>query len=466
MEKKTKIEKVIIGICIAILIFFTVTIGVRFLTRQILIKHFKINNAFTEFIWFDNSLIQDSNIFQINWEDLYPFDNIDTPINRHTDSYIEKFSNIVFSIKNKLEIYSKDFLFGYNQLVFYAKNYDNLIGWNTSLVGLNPSDTARIIHLDNGYLTYVEPYVEEKDIINIANNVTEFKNYLNDNGIDFYYINAGSKVCPYDKQTSLTNYEFSNENGDNLINALSERNVNVIDMRDYMIKDNLDWYNSYYITDHHWKTQTGFWAAGVIAELLNRNNGFKFDKYYFSKSSYEFTNYKKYVFGAQGRTTTLIESKPEDYTKIVPLFNTNFSISVPSKGIDKTGTYSETLFEEEDFLQIKNYIDKDFLIKKDAYECAGISNDALTIIKNNNTTANKDKKILMLQDSFSWYLTSYLACDVGEIDIIYPEAFTGSIKKYIEKMQPDVVIMIMCERNIRPIEEYRENSHTALFDLR
>ena len=72
----------------------------------------------------------------------------------------------------------------------------------------------------------------------------------------------------------------------------------------------------------------------------------------------------------------------------------------------------------------------------------------------------------MLQDSFSWYLTSYLACDVGEIDIIYPEAFTGSIKKYIEKMQPDVVIMIMCERNIRPIEEYRENSHTALFDLR
>ena len=210
MEKKTKIEKVIIGICIAILIFFTVTIGVRFLTRQILIKHFKINNAFTEFIWFDNSLIQDSNIFQINWEDLYPFDNIDTPINRHTDSYIEKFSNIVFSIKNKLEIYSKDFLFGYNQLVFYAKNYDNLIGWNTSLVGLNPSDTAKIIHLDNGYLTYVEPYVEEKDIINIANNVTEFKNYLNDNGIDFYYINAGSKVCPYDKQTSLTNYEFSN----------------------------------------------------------------------------------------------------------------------------------------------------------------------------------------------------------------------------------------------------------------
>lgn len=30
--------------------------------------------------------------------------------------------------------------------------------------------------------------------------------------------------------------------------------------------DGLDWYDSYYVTDHHWKTETGFWAAGRLYE--------------------------------------------------------------------------------------------------------------------------------------------------------------------------------------------------------
>jgi len=55
---------------------------------------------------------------------------------------------------------------------------------------------------------------------------------------------------------------------------------------------------------------------------------------------------------------------------------------------------------------------------------------------------------------------------LAEIDVIYPKTFTGSIRKYIQEMNSDIIIMIMCERNINSIKEYRESSHTALFDLR
>lgn len=57
------------------------------------------------------------------------------------------------------------------------------------------------------------------------------------------------------------------------------------------------------------------------------------------------------------------------------------------------------------------------------------------------------------------YLTSYLACDVGENS----DVFTGSIRRCLEVIQLDIIIMIMCEGNIESIEEY---SHKVMFDLR
>lgn len=170
--------------------------------------------------------------------------------------------------------------------------------------------------------------------------------------------------------------------------------------------------------------------------------------------------------GGQGRDVAFEGTEPEDYTKITPLFETDFSVSVPTRGADIDGTYHETLFREADFQRIAGYSEEELLTGRGAYDCAGIGNEALTVVKNRRAEHNSDKKILMLQDSFSWYLSSYLACDVGEVDIIYPPAFTGSIRDYIRQTKPDAVIMMLCERNIAPVGEMDYAEHTAMFDLR
>ena len=89
--------------------------------------------------------------------------------------------------------------------------------------------------------------------------------------------------------------------------------------------------------------------------------------------------------------------------------------------------------------------------------------DALGIIKNNLAKDNEKKKILMLQDSFGWFLSTYIATDIAEVDMINLSVFDGSLHRYIEETKPDAVVLLLCERNIRPIEW---ESHTDYFDFR
>ena len=83
-----KSDKVFCSICLAILLFFFFSISVRFLTRQVLVKHFGISNALTSIVFFDVQFLngdnavdaenaempeQRSSHIDIDWVALYPF---------------------------------------------------------------------------------------------------------------------------------------------------------------------------------------------------------------------------------------------------------------------------------------------------------------------------------------------------------------------------------------------------------
>ena len=470
-NKTTRFEKVCAGACIAILCFFAVTIAIRFLSKQILIDKLHMDNALTRIIWFDCSMSEETtSSVVIDWEKMYPFNDTGNSVTDLNDADSDKLShvhgkimniaNIVYSLEEKISSYTKGYLIGHNYEVYLAKKYNACLGFE----GIPDfSNGVGIIYLDNGYFTDVGFAIKDEDINEIADSVADFSDYLSGQGIDFCYVNAGLKVCPYDKQTIYVDFEYSNENEDALLNALDTRGINYLDMREKMIEDGLNWYDSYYITDHHWKTETGLWAAKQLALYLNNEFGYNFNAEQFEPYQYEMKTTENFWLGSQGRFVTFANADLESYTKIIPKYDTSFHIEIPTRNVSKDGSYEETLFDNDIYNAVFDYSENDQLTKEDAYNSVTWRNDALGIIRNNGNNSNMGKKILFLQDSFSWYSTTFLACDIEAIDIIHPGVFTGSIRCYIEETKPDMVVMMMCERNINPIDG---QGHSETFELK
>lgn len=451
--------------CLSVLMIFFACIAGRFLVRQVVIKKLGISNALTAAIFFDaeglNTKLpvqgEDSKTVKIDWQEKYPFAEEPTQSISLKDRYMAK----VAAGEKKIDDWTGKLLIGRIKLSKLAEHYNDLLAWK---LGDNSTDDD-VFYLKNGYLTYYQKRAKQQDIQEIADAMADFQGWLRKQNISFLYVNAGSKVNPLDKQMDAFHMirEYTNENGDALEAALMQRGVASMDMRQEMQKAGLDWYGSYYRYDHHWKTQTGMWAAGVIAEKLNQDYGFHYDKKYFQIENYIADTYQ--WKGSQWQTlyTTLGKNCDEEpYTYFLPDFPTQFAVKVPTKEIDRQGEYKDTLFEMDVMRKNRQYTDAEMAESRNAYHNTAWTNDALGIFKN-QLPVNNPQKILVLQDSFGWYLTTYLALDTAEIDVIYPMAFDGSIRRYIEEFQPDMVLVILCERNIKQIDWAQ---HNTPFDFR
>lgn len=450
--------------CLGIIGIFFFSIMGRFAVEQIVVKKLGTINSFTTAIFFDVPELNrlpgktQKNV-PVDWQKQYPF----TGANGQAEIFwLKKYQAKAVSVEKKIQDWTGKFLLGRTTLTSLAEDYRKMLCWTLDGAGKTDEDA---FFLQNGFLTFYQHRVKEKELVRIADSVAEFQGWLAERKIPFLYVNMGSKVNPQDKQMTVVQQweEFTNENGDALLAELAKRQIDSLDMRQEMHRAGLDWYASYYKYDHHWKTQTGMWAAGILAERLNRDYGFHYDRKYFEPQNYLADSYPwkgnqwRALYKTSGRNCD-----SEDYTYFLPRFATQFSISVPTRGIDRQGEYKDTLIDRQAVADSRSYTEEEMASKLDAYFNATWHNDALGIIKNQQTVHNP-KKILMLQDSFSFYLSTYLACDTAELDLIYSRTYDGSIRAYIEKMQPDMVIVLYCEQNI---EEIDGSSHKAFFDFR
>ena len=478
---ESKFRKMTMHFCIVFLIFAMLVVFTRTITRQVLIKALGMKNTFTELVFFDNKNLMkndlDQNIgtdetadskIEIDWRSKYPFDGnnmkgISTENYKPSiNEYLKKYTQIVRVVTSSIDDYTSELLPLYDYWVERYKVYRKSISWNFEFE--NDPNRVGVMTMQNGALAYQGQYYNKEEIQEIADSLEDFEKFLSDSDISFYYVNLGSKIDPDNKQLSPVNttLEFTNENADNLLEALNERQINTVDMRLLMKEDGLDWYDSYYVTDHHWTNKTSMWAAGRLANILNQNEGFSIDHKYFDINNYNVTEYDDFWMGGQARAIKYIGCNNEAFSVILPDFDTEFDVEIPTDDYHEQGSYDNVLFDAEHFADILSP-DAEKHASNMAYSCMRWNNDPLGIIKNLNETNNDDKKILIMTDSFSWYLATYLACDVGETDLIYPMGFDGSIRAFIRENKPDVVLLMYCERSISPIDW---NTHKSSFDMR
>lgn len=132
----------------------------------------------------------------IDWQALYPFEETE-PAGDHANNrrfgLADFYSTAVQELKEKVKDYTDTTLAGRERMILWYRNYNFLIGWRVS-------QTDEIVYMKNGYLTSVQPQISEDSIEEIGDAVLDFSRYLEETGIPLYYINAGSKVNPEDKE--------------------------------------------------------------------------------------------------------------------------------------------------------------------------------------------------------------------------------------------------------------------------
>ena len=275
-------------------------------------------------------------------------------------------------------------------------------------------------------------------------------------GGELLFVQAPFKVCKYGDSDINNKFDFSNANADDLIAGLSKNGIRYIDLRDEARSDfGVDQYHElFFRTDHHWKPETGLWAASVIAHTLNSKYGFHIDLNLFHEEQYEIKVFQRWFLGSLGKKLTLSRVEPEDCSYMLPRFPHEIHYEIPSLGINAMGTF-EITYDPYQFSSIDYY-------EKTLYEGYNYSDNP--VIRFHNNQVIDGKRILIIKDSFANVIVPFLSLGVENLCVIDTRMFTGSLLRFTDEYRPDIVLIIANPSSYeRPIDW---ESHTSFFDFR
>ena len=448
MAKKINIFIPMICLFILIMIFFSIVCNLFY--RKVIMTN-KTEIASNE-VLDEKKLVNLKTEYPIFWKSY----------DKRKVGFGEKISISVERIKTDIAAYTSTVLPYYDGVFECYRNFNRLLGWTYNITSRLDENT--VIRLDNGYLSFASEQRDREELDTIATKVEKFVNFLAEDGINFYYINAGYKVNKEEDNIPSYNRQFEKTdfNGSMLIDQLRKHGINILDIREEAKKDRKDWYSLFYKYDHHMKTDTQVWLAGKIAKLLSEQEGYKFSDKLFSMSSYD-NKRTNTMFGSQARAILKsgIVTEREEFIKIIPKFDTYFEIELPIEGLFRKGSYENSLFDNEVY---KRSLCTDFysISYSNGYSSAVWKNNGLGIIRNMMPTCNKKKKVLIIQDSFGCFTSTYLAQGIEELYLVHLPKLDGSIRNFIKDIKPDTVLMLYNEGVTR---KYEGSNMLDFFDL-
>ncbi|MDO4219415.1 MAG: DHHW family protein [Synergistaceae bacterium] len=460
-QKTTKIEKVCAGLCIAILCFFAVTIATRYLCEQILTKGCLWNNAVTRLLWFDNAVDEYGNgrdkekaviipyvASYLDWASIYPFDKNNTQAMSTSDSKGDNtFEKAILDIEAEFNKYASESLAFYKKIIEAANIYVKAIGWNF----VSFKEYNGTVKLADEYLT---SYCAKKNVTDQFNAIRELNDYCKNNKIDFLYVQTPSKISQYDDKDMSGFVDFANQNANELLQRLRATSIDTFDIREAIHKAGFNNHSLFYRTDHHWRTTTGIWAAQQILKYCCDKYGWTVQTDLLNLEQFRIENYPNSFLGSQGKKVTLARATPDDFSLLYPKYETKFRYKIYNFGIDKIGDYSVCY-------DMNRLGHTDYYVESSYHTC---NYGDKPLIEIENLLNSEDKKILIIRDSFGDCLISGLALGVKHVYSLDLRLFTGSVKRYIKKVKPDLVIAMYSEYIVGDKVDYK--SHTDMFDFR
>ena len=338
-------------------------------------------------------------------------------------------------------------------LYIYSYGLTQRIFGNRYIYDANSNfDTVR---MNNDHLTTALPKLTDERLSEITGGIADFSDFLSKENIGFLYVQLPFKICPYDKELPVGVEDYSNENTDRVLSALRSYSINTFDIREQIERDGLDWYSLFFRTDHHWLPSTALWASRQLCAVLNAEYGFRINTSLLDDNRFSKTTYRNIFLGSLGKRVGRFYAGVDDFTLILPKYNTNMVYSyhdmydgdLSGKKTVRKGTFENSCVD-------RSFLFDDLMVSG-TYSTYSIGNYPETI------TINKEianGKILLIRDSFSGTAAPFLslaACrELYTLDLRY---YDGSVAAYVQKLRPDIVIVMLNPSVFPSFNEYRFN---------
>lgn len=455
MEKENRVQYVTVRVIIAVMVLFMLSIGARIFAREVLVGRLDSDNFILQIIFFDSETLKTENTssekvdkfaetVDVDWQSLYPFEMPEEEQIHYEDKVIEleavnRINQSVYAVESKVDKYTTHNLMGYKLFVELSNLYKNFIGWN-----VNPPDEYNpVVFIDSDYLARTYEITETDKI---CEKISDLKNATEEAGSEFIFVQPLAKICKEDDESGVI--DFSNYNIDSVLEGIRENGVNYLDLRESLHSEGRDHHKSFFASDHHWKPETGLWAAEKIADKLNACAGYNIDPGIFSENNYDKEVYEENFLGSQGTKVSMSVIEPDDISYLYPKKEVNYTLEIPTIGLNETGGFD--IIYNFDELDVKD------IYKRNSYAVYMHGLRAMSTIKNNNI--NDGSKILVISDSFNLTVAPFIAQGIGQVDSVLLDYFDGSIYSMIEQNSYDAVILMYSEMS--------EFSTGSAFDLR
>lgn len=429
--KNKKLYQILPMIMVGICVVGMCTIGVRIFAKKVLIGKLGIENYITctlaDYNWGDRlertpSAEQTSE--QEKSDRLLHLEGIlegapqqgTTSEAEEEQTLLSRFADKVFAAENDIETYCNEKFLLYRQMRGVSSFFDDITNWELAYA----RKTGSSYTLSTGYDYQA---VEETELTEYADNIIAQQEIAEAAGVEFLYVQYPYRVDESNSQVPWGASSYENANVDQMLAQLSAASVEVLDLRKALPEKGWDYDSGFYDTDGHWTTRSGFLSAGIVADYLNENFGFAYDKAYFDEASYDVRSYSVNSYMVD-----------EEVELFLPNFDTKMSVADAYRDVEYQGSFVEACFdmtkaETEEYSSVLT-----------AYSASRIRNSYL-FEYHNEMAVNNNKRILITSDSFSWHLIPYLALDTEYVDYVY-KMTPEQMEYYIEELKPDMVIVM------------------------
>jgi hypothetical protein len=294
-------------------------------------------------------------------------------------------------------------------------------------------DDKTVYVMDNGQLTYI---VDTMNIQPYAELVIDLNEYLNEKKTDFLYIQAPFKIDKYDNQLPYGMEDTTNENADIFVSTLRENEVDVLDLRDEMYNEHIEYTEAFYNTDHHWKFETALWALqNTMTYVNNKNNNFYVDTSPLLMENLNTYTIEQCTLGSQGRRVGEEFAGVDDFTYYLPIDEGSYICNYYNKDFEvietHSGSFEDALINESNKLYSEDIMVENYYGFLYGNQCVDIENN------------NKEGNILIIKDSFGVPFSLYSSLLFNKVTVCDCRTLSqGELKEIIDTNDFDYVFMI------------------------